>query len=289
VNETETRSRRSLLAAAAGGAAALAVNAAVPTGVVRATAIGMQSGFDNVADAPTTLSAASGLDGVAMMSFTNSAAAAGSDGVRGVATGGAVEVDLTTHGGSGVRAEGSSFGQGVFAVSGATTGVATDTHLTGVYGYAEASADPKWSGSGVWGDSPDTGVFGSGYYGVYGAGGYGVYGLTQAGPSGIGVFGDGDVSGTGLYGYSGSGYGLVVEGKFRLKTKSGKITVAKGKTYYAKTGLPGVTSSSIVIAVLQNVPSGTWIRAAVPGSGKITVYFNKALPSTAIVGWMVLN
>ena len=289
MNEIQTRSRRSLLAAAAGGAAALAVNAALPASVVRATSGTMEYGADNVADAATTLSTAAGLDGAAVMSFTNSAAAAGSDGVRGVSTGGATDVDLTTHGGSGVRAEGTSFGQGVYAVSGSAAGVATDTHLTGVYGYAAHSDDLQWSGSGVWGDSPDTGVFGSGYYGVYGAGGFGVYGFTQAGKTGVGVYGDGDVAGTGLYGYSGSGYGLVVEGRFRLANKSGKFSVAKGRSSYAKTGLVGVTSSSIVIAVLQNVPSGTWIRAAVPGSGKITIYFNRTLPSTAVVGWMVLN
>ena len=275
MNESQTRSRRSLLAAAAGSAAALAVNAAVPSAVVRAAPGTMQYGADNVADAATTLSSAAGIDGAAALSVTNSAASPGSDGLRGIATGGAA--DTTNHGGSGVRGEATYYGQGLYALAGEATGVAPDTHLTGVYGYAAASTEgPAWSGSGVWGDSPDTGVFGSGYYGVYGIGGYGVYG-------------DGGASGIGLYGYSGAGYGLVVEGKFRLANKSGRVTVAKGRTYYTKTGLSGITTSSIVMALFQSTPGGSWIRAAVPATGKITFYFNQALPSAAIVGWMVLN
>ena len=67
------------------------------------------------------------------------------------------------------------------------------------------------------------------------------------------------------------------------------MTVAKGRTYYTKTGLSGITTSSIVMALLQSTPGGSWIRAAVPATGKITFYFNQALPSAAIVGWMVLN
>jgi hypothetical protein len=50
-----------------------------------------------------------------------------------------------------------------------------------------------------------------------------------------------------------------------------------------------MTSSNVVIAVLQTPETGTWVRAAVASAGKFTVYFNKALPTSSVVGWLVLN
>ena len=89
-------------------------------------------------------------------------------------------------------------------------------------------------------------------------------------------------------GFSTSGYGLYVTGKVKLVNRSGRLAVGAGKTNIAKT-VTGMTSSNIVIAVLQTAETGTWVRAAVAGTNKFTVYFNKALPTSSVVGWIVLN
>jgi hypothetical protein len=157
-----------------------------------------------------------------------------------------------------------------------------------VFGYGVAGDGVTTFGAGVWGDSPDFGVYGSGGTGVVGDGGtdgWGVYGWSS---SSYGVYGESS-TGNALMGVSASGYGLYVEGKVKFATRSGRSpSIAKGKTSWVKT-LAGVTSSSIVIAVLQQAETGTWVRAAVAGSGKFTVYFNKALPTASVVGWMILN
>lgn len=80
---------------------------------------------------------------------------------------------------------------------------------------------------------------------------------------------------------------LWVDGRAHFKL-SGRTSMASGKSSFTKT-LTGVTSSSIVIAVLQSNEAGISVRAAVPASGKFTVYLSKALTSSATVGWIVLN
>jgi hypothetical protein len=74
----------------------------------------------------------------------------------------------------------------------------------------------------------------------------------------------------------------------KLANRSGRFTVLKGKSSFAK-AVSGMASTNIVIAVIQSNQSGTWIRAAVAASGKFTVYFNRALTANAVVGWIVLN
>jgi hypothetical protein len=146
-----------------------------------------------------------------------------------------------------------------------------------------------------------TGVAGLGYAGLVGLGSVGVVGVGT-----VGLMGDGYPTDTAIYGFvgeaaapdprpntaiharaTGSGVALRVDGKVQMD-RSGRISVAAGKTSVAKS-ISGVTTSSIVIAVLQTVESGTWVRAAVPAAGKITVYFNRALPTSSVVGHLILN
>ena len=124
---------------------------------------------------------------------------------------------------------------------------------------------------------------GTGVRGVASETGTGVYGI-----GGTAVLGDGGATGIGLQGASVSGYGLHVTGKVKLANRSGRLPVAQGKTSITKS-VSGVTSSNIVIAVLQTAETGTWVRAAVAGAGRFTVYFNKALPSSSVVGWIILG
>jgi hypothetical protein len=121
--------------------------------------------------------------------------------------------------------------------------------------------------------------------GVYSVGGsHGVYGKTAGGQ---GVRGEA-TTGTGVYAQAGtSGTALNVRGK-AIFSRSGKVGAVAGAVSVTKT-LPGLTSASIVFAVLNTNEPGVWVRAAVAGAGTFTVYFNTPLPTSAAVGWFVLN
>jgi hypothetical protein len=253
MSESTLRSRRALLVGAAGGAAAVAANAALP--VSRALAVD-QPLLLNVANAPTTNTAVT-----AAITDNPVLTVENTDGVNG---GGLWGKAVS---GPGVAGASSSASAGIAGISGDGSGAPSNLALSGVFGYAEAGDGQTTFGSGVWGVSEDVGVYGSG---------------------GTGVVGDGGSTGTGVEGYSASGYGLYVTGKVKLANRSGRLAVGAGKTAIAKS-VPGMSSSNIVIAVLQTAETGTWVRAAVAATGKFTVYFNKALPTSSVVGWIVLN
>jgi hypothetical protein len=176
-------------------------------------------------------------------------------------------VDNAAMSGTAIAGHGVALSTGVRGATGDLAGLPDDMSYTGVFGYAEAGDGVTTFGAGVWGDSGDFGVYGTGSTGVYG---------------------DGGSAGTGLEGYSQTGYGLYVTGKVKLASRSGRVTVLKGKTSYAK-ALSGVAASNLVIAVLQTNQSGTWVRAAVASTNKFTVYFNRALTANAVLAWVVLN
>lgn len=174
-----------------------------------------------------------------------------------------------------------------FAIPTATYGEANGTDGTGVWGYSASS-----TGTGVYGES-SIGVWGFGGWGVFGASdgtGTGVYGFSGSGvpaaPAHTGVFGYSD-SGYGVYAKALTGTALYVSGKARF-SRSGVISITSGHRSISKT-LSGVTTSSMIIAVAQNVVSGVFVQAAVPGSGKFTIYLNKTVTATTRVAWFVIN
>ena len=247
------RSRRALLVAAAGGAAALAASAALPMAVAAHDTDDVQKGIDN----PTT----------ATTSITNSTA------------------DLTALAGAalndGFGVQGSStLAAGVLGWSVTEPDVTRfppgSTAYTGVFGSAPAGDGVTTVGTGVWGDSDDTGVFGSGSLGVLGYGGVGVEG-DAFGPGGIGVYAFGDPTQTALY----------VNGKVFF-SRSGRSTIGSNKTSIL-VKLAGVTSGSRVFAVLHSNKAGRWVRAVVPASGKFTIYLNTKVTSATYVAWFVVN
>jgi hypothetical protein len=304
--QDEPRSRRAVLAAAAGGAAALAANAVLRPVPVQAVAEPLLTETANTATAATSLAATLSMDTVFAVSNgdgsgPNTAIQGSSDtgtAVAGYTASGTGVYGDAMGGGRGVRGGAGVNGTGVYGVVGDDTDAPADTSYSGVFGWSPAGDGVDLLGTGVWGDSPDVGVYGSGGTGVAGdgrPGGWGVYGFSDTGNGVVGDVTTGNAvyglatSGIALRGASETGYGLYVSGKVRFSTRSGRASVSSGKTSYTKTGLTGVTTSSIVIAVLQTVETGTWVRAAVAGSGKITIYFNRALPSSAVVGWLILN
>ncbi len=259
LEESVPRSRRALLTAAAGAAGALAASAALPAVVSAHDADDVQKGVDNATTATTIV--------------TDSAD--GQHGPRRARDGHRVRLrrgrDLDQRRRR-VRLEHQH-------------GVGWDPPFdpsfltyTGVFGFAPQGDGVTTYGSGVWGDSPDTGVFGTGSYGVEGVGGVGVAGYANGQTGSIGVHAWSDTN---------SATALRVDGKVHL-SRSGRKSMSSGKSNVVVT-LAGVTSSSKVFAVLATSESGRYVRAVVPASGKFTVYLNTSLSSSASVSWFVLD
>ena len=70
--------------------------------------------------------------------------------------------------------------------------------------------------------------------------------------------------------------------------RSGRAAVSKGKSSHAVT-VSGLTSSNLVIATLQTHRTGVYVAAAVPTTGRFTLYLNKAVTATTYFAWVVLN
>jgi hypothetical protein len=195
----------------------------------------------------------------------------------------------TTGGGIGVIGESSTATAGVVGKSNGSTGVygystgesglADIPAKTGVLGRASQDASAR----GVWGQS-NAGI------GVQGdaSTGHGVYGQATTGKAvrgaataagGVGVRAEAPLTGTALQ----------VSGK-AIFSRSGKVAIAAGRSYVTKTAIP-LSSSSLVLAVLQTNRSGIYVRAAVvnPATSSFTIYLNTAVRATTYVAWFVLG
>src|SRR5262245_38783839 len=198
------RSRRALLTAAAGGAAAIAATAAAPASVL-ALAAPVLAETANTSTTETSLS---------MTSAT--------------ATDVALKVVSTT-----------TTAATFLSAAGDQTNIATDTGFTGIYGWTEGApiSDPDHIGSGVWGDSADIGVVGTGGIGVEGDGFFGVLAAGANDPASVALLALG-WDGTGNY------TALDVRGKAKF-SRSGRATIGAGKSSI-KINLAGTSFSSLV-------------------------------------------
>jgi hypothetical protein len=137
---------------------------------------------------------------------------------------------------------------------------------TAVYGTSE-------KGSGVLAES----------FGGNGLDSAGVHGRSMH-VAGVGVVAENTLGGVGLH----------VAGKAQFLTRSGRATIAAGRSYVdidlrAKGGLAG---TPLCFATLRSYRPGVYvaaIRANYPTSGKARIYLNKAVSSTTNVSWFVLN
>jgi hypothetical protein len=243
------RSRRAILAAAAGSAAALAASAALPLTAAAAPA-NMQTESDNPTIAETSITQTAG-GSVAFKARTDNADYAA-----------------------------------VVGSTGDETAMSALTSWTGLYGYSQADPDTG-AGAGVWGQSDDTGVIGTGSAGVIGFGGIGVWGAGGGAP---GVIGDSDtatIPGVLARGSTSTGIALQVAGKV-IFSRSNRSTIGSGKAS-VKVTLAGVSASSRIFAVLHSNRSGRYVRAVVPGAGYFTIYLNTTVTSSTYVAWFVLN
>lgn len=263
------RSRRALLTAAAGAAGAMAANAAVPFAVSAAPAT-MLTETANASTAETSI-VDSG-DRTTAFKATNVGVAPAL--IASNAAGVATTVGETDPGDPG----GITSAAGLYSFSVNDTDAAPYwvTTYTGVYGWSPTFPDAGGFGTGIWGDSDDVGVYGTGSIGAWG-GGF------------IGVRGTGGVGGVGVQAIASSatGIGLTVSGKV-VFSRSGRSTIGAGKAS-VKVTLAGTTTSSRVFAVLHSSRPGRYVRAVVPTTGSFTIYLNTTVASSTYVAWFVLN
>ena len=257
VQDGTLRTRRALLTAAAGGAAALAVGAIKPGGVAAGVAEPVLQDQDNATVAPTGVTNATE-DSTALYGTASTGI-----GVQGRST------DASDP-------EGSPTNAGVVGIAGDDANVNPNIALTGVYGVSEASSNPDFTAAGVWGESGDFGVIGSGFGGVLGDGVLGVFGASSE-VGGIGVAAVAEPS----------GFGLLVDGR-AIFSRSGRTTVNSGSKKKV-VNLAGCTGATLVFAVLAQNRDGRYVRAAVPESGKFTVYLNANVGKNTRVSWIAFS
>jgi hypothetical protein len=90
-----------------------------------------------------------------------------------------------------------------------------------------------------------------------------------------------------VFARSATGTALYVDGKARFR-RSGKTAVAAGKSAVVVT-LAGVTTASWIIATPQTNRAGVFVQSVVAGTGKFTIFLNKAVSGATYVGWLVVN
>jgi len=311
---TTTRTRRAVIGAALGGAAAIAAQSIAPLTARAAPPLPVVLGAPNTATVVTSVE-------------NTTAAEVSLEGLHSAAGTGVVGSSLTGMGIKGVSTDTTAtdwtnpppdqHGSGVYGVSGDGVGSSSNTNETGVYGFGNNST----ASTGVWGDSAQGyGVYGSsstgdGVYGVsgsesgvYGSGFFGVYGYPGS-AGGAGVLGQADPTDVGLYGWTGDpkvgpgvppvGVGvyaaaqttaltaLAVSGKVKF-SRSGRKAMTS-KLVSINVPLAGVTKASYVIATLQTSVTGCYVRAVVPATGSFTIYLSKAPGKTVYIGYMVIN
>jgi hypothetical protein len=165
---------------------------------------------------------------------------------------------------------------GLVGSTGDESGSSDDTSWTGIYGWAPTNPDQDFFSAGVWGDSEDVGVYGFGAAGVLGDGDVGVVGRADLGGYGVHALN-----------FDATGIALRVDGKAQF-SRSGRKSIGTGKSSL-KVTMPGVTSQSLVFAVLASNRSGRYVRAVVPTTGSFTIYLNTTLSSASWVAYFVVN
>ncbi|HLX34104.1 MAG TPA: hypothetical protein VKR30_02560 [Candidatus Limnocylindrales bacterium] len=273
------RTRRAILAAAVGtGAAAVAGALARPLTVAAANG-----------DAVTVGNQFTGSLTTQIVNNTNTNIV-----IEGTSNAGGIGVEGDSNTGYGVYGDSTS-GTGTYGISssGVGVGASSDTnHAVDAYAGSAAGAGVRGGsngGSGVYGftgsaltPKAKTGVYGEGNTDSLSRG---VWGSTAAGQ---GVRGEATTSGVGVYAAApATGIALRTAGKV-IFSRSGRVSMAAG-TSSKTVSLAGVTTGSLVFAVLATSASGRWVRAVVPHSGSFTIYLNTTLAALATVSWFVLN
>jgi hypothetical protein len=285
VETSAPRSRRAVLAAALGGLGAVIASRLATPSAVSATPGdpivldgAVTGGIGTTSLASSSANAAFAVTGVGQ---GVSGQTLDGTGVWGASTDAVPVADFTVAG----------HRTGVVGVVGTAGAIANNTGEVGIYGFSDLSGNS----TGVWGDTGSGyGVLGTGYVGVYGNGA-------------IGVVGDVNVTGTGVYGFVGSSFppvppvgvavqataattaqtALNVSGKAKF-SRSGRARVLAGHSA-RRINMVGVTTSSYIIATLQTRRSGVYVHAVVPSAGYFTIYLKKTVSAATYIGYLVIN
>ena len=269
VQDGTLRTRRSLLTAAAGGAAALAVSAIRPGAAAAGVDEPVLQDVDNATNALTSISNAT----VDADAFAANATGEGT-GNAGSSDAG---IGLMGQSADATDPETNTRNAGVVGVAGGTGNINTNIALTGVYGVSETAPESGFTAAGVWGESADWGVIGSGSGGVLGDGIIGVLGVSGI-PGGVGVIAAADDP---------DGYGIFVDGR-AMFSRSGRATVNAGSKKEV-VNLARCTAGTLVLAVLAQNRAGRYVRAVVPEAGKFTIYLNNDVGSDTKVTWIAFT
>ncbi len=296
---TKRRTRREILAGAAGALGVMAAEALAKAPAAEATqGQAVIAGQSNTATQTTTVDASGG-SGVGLVAqgggvFPGVKGFGGSGGGIGVyGEGGSGERGLVGFGGSGnaegVEGQGSGTASGVKGTGGSSNGAG----VWGFGGSGNAAGVNGWGTgtgigvSGLGGANDGPGVVGTGggnnANGVEGygfGGGIGVKGSTQS-SIGIGVYAVGPES---------SGYGLFIDGRIGFGTRAGIATIPKGQARVTITGVTLTPFSSFVLATLQQ-NTGRYVKSAVPdpANSRVVIYVNKAVLADTPVAFLIVN
>ncbi len=287
---SEQRSRRAVLAAAAGSAAALVAGSLVRPLSADAASAALMTEVDNSTAATTSItSSVNGDTSVGFATTVGDVATA----LQGNSPSGIGVQGTNTSSGAGVVGD-STEAVGVFGRSGDPNGYPGIAGISaGVVGYSGVALQPGVLGTG------DIGVEASGAIGAFAVGAPALVGIGD----GLGPPGQ---FGSGVYGYSGSvsppepldnigvlarGDGTAIALKVQGRTafsRSGRASVSSGQRSKA-ISVAGLTAYNLVIVTLQTYRSGVYVAAAVPTAGKFTVYLNKTVTGTTYFAWFIIN
>lgn len=208
--------------------------------------------------------ATSGVQGIADQEY--------SSGVRGSSVSGIGVAGASDHG---VGLYGSS--PNAIAIYGATASLTDPAVVARGYGGATGLLAFSGDATAALPDAPlDTAVLGyaAGYPARPAANAVGVYGRSTVG---TGVLARADAGGTALQ----------VDGRAAF-SQSGRITVLAGRSRKTKL-LPGLTSDSVVFAVVQAGDGGVWVRSVSPATDRFTVVLNRTVSVATTVGWIAFG
>lgn len=299
------RSRRAVLGAALGGAAAVAAQSlASPLSAAAASGDPALIGAANTGDATT--------------SFENTDADETS--LAAVHAGAGTGLQATSVTGPAIMAISTdatprdpdtgpdpSHRNGVYAVVGDTTNASTVTDEAGVYGFADVSLSSAgvvgesfqgvgtigFGDTGVFGFGASNGLFGYGAWGVYATGDVGVVGDVTG--SGVGVYGFSGASaipnpptGIGVYARAGSNSQLALRVQGRAKfSRSGRVSVGGATKTVTLSGASA--ANTFIVATCQEDAAGVYVRSVVPANGSFKIHLSKKPAKPVTVGWIAFE
>jgi hypothetical protein len=218
--------------------------------------------------------------GYGVFGSTSTSGIGGAAGIAGLNNGSGPGLRGASQNGAGIYGFAAN-SEGLYARSGNTDGTTPGTTRSGVHGVTDSA-----SAAAVWGENTGLGegVKGSSASTIRGTG---VHGLAAA-AAGVGVLAENTAGGLALHANGPAQFDARV-----AFARSGSVVIPSGHKTFNVTPPGGVTASTLVLALLQNVSGGVMVKAAVPNpaTGSFQIVLNKAplAPASATIAWFILN